>query len=324
MFNKNFFINYFFERKYPLFKAYFTDINERNNMLNNADLYRKYKAYDNTISFYLLELKANFSDLEIKKFIKETIIKLPDEVMTSFITAYLNSDTIVKSNSEVFNFYLKTQELGENAVHFVESHGIIASDDYLQISEYVRYEKINQDEEERQHELDLVEMEFNQFYKEDLSFKEDDIRSVFNQVSLAYKKVINELIKNNLINILDEVFADTKYNFYQVLLIINNYHFENNIINLNVLHNISASSLYYLLMEIIDADSDRVKRNVIKLISKHRYELLLILINTNRIKDLDCFADDQINLHPDYQVLDIIHNNNDKKRVVKDIKDNIA
>ena len=80
-----------FDKKFPLFVKYFTDATIQNNMTDNADLLRKYNAYSESIEFFLKELDKRFDIDTIKRIIVEAIIKLPDSIMVSLITSYLNS-----------------------------------------------------------------------------------------------------------------------------------------------------------------------------------------------------------------------------------------
>ena len=90
-----------FDKKYPLFSKYIADEQTRKNMLDNKDLYRKCQDNYELIRIFLIELDNRFEASVITKIITEIIFKYPDEILKSYITAYLNSDEI-KSGVEMY------------------------------------------------------------------------------------------------------------------------------------------------------------------------------------------------------------------------------
>ena len=111
-----------FDKKFPLFVKYFSDVTMQNNMTDNADLLRKYDAYSESIEFFLKELDKRFDIDTIKRIIIEAIIKLPDSIMASLITSYLNSSEEAKSNPDFIAYYNKTSNMGKalSLIHISE------------------------------------------------------------------------------------------------------------------------------------------------------------------------------------------------------------
>lgn len=122
-----------FDKKFPLFVKYFTDATIQNNMTDNADLLRKYNAYSESIEFFLKELDKRFDIDTIKRIIVEAIIKLPDSIMVSLITSYLNSSEEAKLNPDFIAYYNKTSNMGKASVEYIERYGLITDRSFKDI-----------------------------------------------------------------------------------------------------------------------------------------------------------------------------------------------
>ena len=83
-----------FEKRYAILAPFIKDTNVRNNMLNNKDLLAKYERNNSLIKAYVTELSNRFDNETIRKMIIDTIFKLPEELLVSFITSYLLSISI--------------------------------------------------------------------------------------------------------------------------------------------------------------------------------------------------------------------------------------
>ena len=119
-----------FVKKYSLLDRYIIDETIRNNMLANKDLFRKYEENQELIRIFLIELESRFDVSDIETIIMETIFKYPDEILKSFITAYLNSSLDVKNKKDCYNDFKKIMFMGNDVIRYVSRNGIITSRNY--------------------------------------------------------------------------------------------------------------------------------------------------------------------------------------------------
>ena len=132
-----------FEKKYSILVPFIVDTNIRNNMLNNKDLLNKYERNNSLIKAFVTELSNRFDNETVRKIIIDTIFKLPEELLVSFITAYLNSDEVTKSNSNCLSFYNKTLVYGKEVVKYIEENGIVSNRDYKNLPKVIIDKKFN-------------------------------------------------------------------------------------------------------------------------------------------------------------------------------------
>ena len=177
-----------FEKKYPLFSKYFTDIIIQTNMVENADLSRKYITHNEIIRIFVMELASHFDVETIKEMIIESIVKLPDEMLLSLIKSYLASSENVKSNREFIKYFNKTSNFGRESLDYIIENGLITTRKYREIPNLAidyHYAKIKTGEEE---------------------FKGDNLEDVYTYLTYPQRSYVIGLIENKSFQYLNEIF----------------------------------------------------------------------------------------------------------------------
>lgn len=193
-----------FEKKYSLFTKYINDDITRKNMLDNHDLFRRYEENKELIKTFLYELDNRFTIREIREIITETIFKYPDEILKSFITAYLNSSETVKSKSDCYNDFKRIMFMGEEVIRYVTRNGIITDRTYKNIPEKIIDEK----------------------YKELKSgievFNNELLENAYKNLNVEQKRLVVDLLEMNSFDVFKECFERFNYSLSSILnLIIN-------------------------------------------------------------------------------------------------------
>lgn len=253
-----------FAKKYPLFSVYFPEISIRTNMVDNEDLSRKYKAHEEIIEIFIHELSTHFDFDVIKKIIIEGIVKAPDDLMVSLITAYLNSSEETKKNPDFIAFYGKISNFGVEATKYIEKHGIITNRDYKNIPDKIideRYNKIKSGYEE---------------------FKGVKVDQIYKTLTYAERRLIIDLIESNILLYFDEIFESLNISLPVLLDLLINYKVDGDILNQEVYRNLGAHYLMILVCLLLDNEDtigsvDSLKRVCIE----RRYALLKEIIDNN-------------------------------------------
>lgn len=278
-----------FEKKYPLFVPYVTDETMRDNMLLNDDLMRKYNEHLSEISEFIQEIASRFDVETVLALLQETVFKCPDEVLTSFIKAYLNSSEASKNNRDVMKFYNKSLHLGEECVHYIEEHGIITNRQYRELPTLATDDK------------------YNKYKNDNEIFKNEILSHVYPNLTLAEKRLVVSLLARGSFGMLNNLFASVDIPLKHLLALIALKGIDGEIINKDVASNMGEYYLLCLLFSIFDLDySDGVVVNIRHLIREGRYGLLTTLALNKGISSLGGYNSDMIRTMTDQDFIDDI------------------
>lgn len=256
-----------FEKKYSLLAPFIKNTTVRNNMLSNRDLYEKYLNNYFLIKAYLNELKNRFDDETINNLIIEVIFKLPDELLKSFITAYLNSSEVTKSNPNALVFYKKSLEYGNDSIKFIEENGIITNREYKNLPKII------------------VDKKFTDLTTKGIyTYNNQNVLLFENSLSLQEKSLLNTFLESDNLRVLDEVFRDY-LDLKKVLAYLNATGINTNIINKKNLELFGSRNLLFISMVNFSMLGDNnLKNNIenIKLIlNNKRLDLINALVENN-------------------------------------------
>lgn len=255
-----------FEKRYPLLADRITDEVTRRNMLENNDLLRKYDLYSTMISIFIGELDKRFDKDTILTLITDVVLKMPDELMVSVITAYLNSTEAVRSNANFLNFYNKTLHLGEDAVRYIEKNGIICSRKYLLIPGILIDERYNREKQGTE------------------TFKGKPLDELFFDLTYENKVIVMALIENSSFSILDLIFNSSNGSLNAILTAIRNQHLKVDIFNIDALDQLGEDNLRLLVYILMDMNYvDLALEHIKALLAQRRSALLKSLIATRKI-----------------------------------------
>ena len=255
-----------FEKRYPLLADRITDEVTRRNMLENNDLLRKYDLYSTMISIFIGELDKRFDKDTILTLITDVVLKMPDELMVSVITAYLNSTEAVRSNANFLNFYNKTLHLGEDAVRYIEKNGIICSRKYLLIPGILIDERYNREKQGME------------------TFKGKPLDELFFDLTYENKVIVMALIENSSFSILDLIFNSSNGSLNAILTAIRNQHLKVDIFNIDALDQLGEDNLRLLVYILMDMNYvDLALEHIKALLAQRRSALLKSLIATRKI-----------------------------------------
>lgn len=284
-----------FDKKYPLFAKYITDSEVQYNMMENADLFRKYEAYSESIALFLFELDKRFDVETIKGIIVEAIIKLPDEIMISLITSYLNSDEAAKGNPEFIAFYNKTSNLGIASVNYIEKNGLVTNRSYKDIPNVA---------------LDALYNDKRTGYE---MFKDVPLDDVYDTLSYTERKLVVDLICNNSFSLLDEIFAKLNINLPVLIKILVNKNFDIEILNEKTVREINPYFVMILFCLIMDNEETFASiENIKNLCRDKRFELIRKVITENKLVVLGQIEYESISNLTDDEVIDLL----EKKELV--------
>ena len=198
--------------------------------------------------------------------IKEIRIKMPDELMVSVITAYLNSTEAVRSNANFLNFYNKTLHLGEDAVRYIEKNGIICSRKYLLIPGILIDERYNREKQGTE------------------TFKGKPLDELFFDLTYENKVIVMALIENSSFSILDLIFNSSNGSLNAILTAIRNQHLKVDIFNIDALDQLGEDNLRLLVYILMDMNYvDLALEHIKALLAQRRSTLLKSLIATRKI-----------------------------------------
>ena len=258
-----------FEKKYPILAPFIKDTDVRNNLLNNKDLLMKYEKNNSLIKAYVNELSNIFDNETVRKMIIDTIFKLPEELLVSFITAYLNSDPVTKHNSNCLVYYNKTVVYGKEVVKYIEENGIVSNRDYKNLPKVIVEKKFN----------DII-------LKQVLTYGGENILMMREQLTLQEKSLLITFIESNNFNVLDLLFSEY-VPFKKLLVFLNATGINTNIINNKNLNTYGAEELISLVMINFSLYGDINLKNNIETISlmlkENRKDLIDKLLEYNLV-----------------------------------------
>lgn len=269
-----------FDKKYPLFSKYIADEQTRKNMLDNKDLYRKCQDNYELIRIFLIELDNRFEASVITKIITEIIFKYPDEILKSYITAYLNSDETIKNKENSFNDFKKIMFMGEDVIKYVSRNGLINDRSYKNIPERIIDEKYD--------ELKSgVEM-----YKNEL------LDHVFKTLSIEKKKFVIDLLENDSYYSFVECFKESSYSLVSILNLVENLNIGASLFYSSTLDFLDIKDIKRIVVEAINAsylkDDTLFMDNINTLLRNGKIRFLKEIIDIDKLTDLNEISRDEI------------------------------
>ena len=273
-----------FETKYPLFVDIFSEPFIRQNMMENQDLYRKYIANNAIIKTFIYELNKRFDVETVRKIVEDTVLKLPDNLLVSFVTSYLNSDEATKSNPDVVQYFNKTVNLNEKTkecINYITENGIVANRSYKNIPNILT--------DDRYRELDTSAL----FYIEGRNVvKVDDI---YETLTYPERELLIQFIESENFDYIGKVFERFNYSLKSILTLLVMKGIDTKIINQEVVETLTPYFTMLLVCFILDTEKhEEVVKNLHSLINKQRYELIKHLICYSLIEELALFKADEL------------------------------
>jgi ABC-type iron transport system FetAB ATPase subunit len=258
-----------FEKRYAILAPFIKDTNVRNNMLNNKDLLAKYERNNSLIKAYVTELSNRFDNETIRKMIIDTIFKLPEELLVSFITSYLNSNEVTKSNSNCLSFYNKTLIYGKEVVKYIEEHGIVSNRDYKNLPTIIIEKKFN----------DII-------LKRVITYGGQNVLMMREQLTPQEKSLLVSFIETNNFEVLDVLFSPY-YELKKLLAFLNAIGINTNLINRKNLTALGTEKLLILIIKNFSLYGDiNLKNNISTLtlmLENERKDLINALIEKDLV-----------------------------------------
>jgi ABC-type iron transport system FetAB ATPase subunit len=258
-----------FEKRYAILAPFIKDTNVRNNMLNNKDLLAKYERNNSLIKAYVTELSNRFDNETIRKMIIDTIFKLPEELLVSFITSYLNSNEVTKSNSNCLSFYNKTLIYGKEVVKYIEEHGIVSNRDYKNLPTIIIEKKFN----------DII-------LKRVITYGGQNVLMMREQLTPQEKSLLVSFIETNNFEVLDVLFSPY-YELKKLLAFLNAIGINTNLINRKNLTALGTEKLLILIIKNFSLYGDiNLKNNINTLtlmLENERKDLINALIEKDLV-----------------------------------------
>lgn len=283
-----------FSKKYPLFDKYINDENMRINMCKNQDLMRKYNNNTFTIEIFIKELERIFDVETIADFIKKVILNLPDNVMISFITSYLNSKDSAKANMNVLSYYNKTAMFGIESIKYMEEHGIITDRTYKEIPNKAKLKKIADDEEQRKRLDEELNKEYNEIKTGNEIYQGDSLDNIYTTLTVEEKIYLNDLLKNNMFYAISKMFSRFNYSLKQIINLLLKNNIDLTIINPKVVNYFSEYELTILIYLIIDYGNSKIIDNMKILIDIDKIEVIKQALINDTLKYFDELNKDDI------------------------------
>lgn len=278
-----------FDRKFPLFVKYIQDPDMQANMADNADLIRKYNAYSETIGVYLSELDKRFDVYTIKNIIVESIIKLPDSIMTSLITSYLNSSEEAKSNADFITYYNKASNMGMDSLGYVEQYGIVANRSFKDIPEKAidaKYESVRSGAEQ---------------------FNGKGLDEIYYNLPYPARKFVISLIEAKILEDFDIIFEKFSFTFETLITVLMARGIDADILNKKSKDNLGQDYVMILVCLLLDNDETfGAIGNIKKLLANEKYDLLKDIINENLLVALSKVNYEEIETLENEEVLELL------------------
>lgn len=253
-----------FDKKFPLFLKYFQDPVVQMNMVENADLVRKYDTYSETIDFFLKELDKRFDVYVVRNMIVEAIVKLPDNIMMSLITSYLNSSEEAKSNPDFISYYNKTSNMGISSLEYIEKNGLITNRNYKDIPEKA------------------LDAKFEDLRSGAEQFNGVGISDIYYTLTIPEKRYVISLIEAKILDQFDVLFDRFNFGFKSLLSVLMRKGIDADILNKNIYDALSKEYVLVLVCLILDNDEAVLAvPNLKKLFAHSRYDLVKSIIDAN-------------------------------------------
>ncbi len=265
-----------FTKKYSLLDKYVSDETVRSNMLTNKDLFRKYEENKELIRIFLVELESRFDVSDIETIVIETIFKYPDEILKSFITAYLNSSLEVKNKKDCYNDFKKIMFMGNDVIRYVSRNGIITNRNYKNIPEKIIDEK-----------YDELKSGIEMFHNELLE-------TVFRTLSISKKEFIVSLLEKDSYSVFKECFEKTPYNLVSILNLVENLNIPSSLFYKSTYEIIGIEGINKIIMSAIDSPDLLFITNIASIIKNDKCEFLKKVIEIDKLSYLKEIANEEI------------------------------
>ena len=239
------------------------------------------------IKVFVAEISSRFDIETVFSLLQATVFKMPDEILLSFIKAYLSSNEAAKNNRDVIKFYNNTLSLGTECVHFIERNGIIVNRTWREIPEMV------------------IDEEYDKYKQENEIFKNEILNHTYKNLNRKEKRLVVGLLKKNSFGLLNMLFASVDISFRQVMALLSAKGINEEIINSEVSEGIGEYNLLLLIFALFGMEyPDVVVRNVCYLIREKRMELLKVLISNGSIASLGEYTEEALSIMSDKQFMD--------------------
>lgn len=257
-----------FEIKFPMFASLITNEEVRRNMMENTDLIDKCSRLSTSITIFLQELDQHF-DIETQMdIIINSVFKYPTEILSEFITAYLNSPLYVKCNSDIVKYYNKILRYGEDCIKYVSKNGIITNSN--------RYNNLPNE---------VVDEMFNSYVDDSIKYKNETLIEYKERFNTDEKKVIIDLLENNCWNYITDIFVRYEISLFSLITSICKSNIGSRILNENV-KNILGDQLFKALVIELFGEEVKVTENVWELLNMNMINELSYLIVEDKISVL--------------------------------------
>ena len=256
-----------FEKKFSILAPYITDEVVRKNMLQNKDLIRKYDSNIFMIKAFINELDKRFDKITINKFIVDTIFKFPDEVLVSFITAYLNSSEESKNNLNVVSFYKKVLSSGPDVIRYIEEHGIVTNRECKKLPQKIINDRFNR-------------------LERGTTYNGLPLKDMYDFLSPNEKEILVEFLQTSNYKLLDELFGNY-FNLKTLLSLLKHVGISVDVINKENYRALGSDGLQMLVIVLFSSLGDinikNTVNNIKTLLENKRYDLIHSLLTSNML-----------------------------------------
>lgn len=255
-----------FEKKYPLFVKYFTDVTIQNNMIDNTDLSRKYTTYNDLIRIFINEIDSHFDLETVKELIIESVVKLPDEMLIALIKSYLASNEVAKSNMDFIKYFNKTSNFGREALNYIIDNGLITTRKYRDIPNLA------------------IDYHYSQVKTGEEEFKGIHLENAYNYLTYPQRNYVISLIESKAFSSLDEIFKKMNLNLMNLIKILMNKNIDATILNQDAIVGISEYQMMLLICLLIEMEDPSKSISVLRrMFDDKKYELIKQVIANNYI-----------------------------------------
>lgn len=255
-----------FNRKFPLLSKYITDEYTRTSMLDNKDLVRKYEACEESIRAFLHELDKYFDLDTEKQIISSTILKFPDEILLSFICAYLNSEELTKKNADVVAIYNEILLLGEECIKFTEIKGISSSQVSDNLPDIV------------------VDEKFKRLCTVNDTFNGEKLLDCYESLNYDERKYVINLLENRSFFLFNILFSDLQVHLNTLLTLLVECGVDSSLIDERLIKKIGIDELKVLILTlIVSINTPQLTEIINSMLDLQRYTLLKEIIENDII-----------------------------------------
>ncbi len=283
MFRKRFFKKTF-KKIYPLLDRYIISEDDRSIILNNEDFNRKYNDNIYLIEAFLHELSKNYDLDFIRKVIMNEILNLNDGLLISLIVTYLNSEL---QDQKDINYFKKFNE--DNSVNIIS------------------------DDEKRRR--DLIDEEYISLRTGGEMFNEIPLNDKYYSLDYDSRTYINDMLRNGSFKCLTRVLPRYKGNFISLIMLLNKYGINYQIINDNLVDNLEDGEVTKLIYNLLDARNVLCTEKIKVLINDKRYNLLSVMVDQGLVGEAVFINDEGIKMNDDGEIIKKLFRSRQKKYI---------